>query len=107
MSGGELFVPRIPSTKVVDLARRSPRTPRHDVIGIRPGEKLHEEMISIDDARRTYEYDDYYVIAPLLAGWTDEDPFEHAKPVPDGFAYRSDTNDQWLDVDELSALLGH
>lgn len=105
MAGGELFVPRIPSTTVLDLARAIAPDATHEIVGIRPGEKLHEEMISVDDARRTFEYDDYYAIAPLLASWTDEDPFEHGKPVPDDFAYRSDTNEQWLGVDELQSLL--
>ena len=105
MAGGELFVPRIPSTTVLDLARAIAPDAAHDIVGIRPGEKLHEEMISLDDARRTFVYDDYYAIAPVLAGWTDQDPFADAKRVPDDFAYRSDTNEQWLGVDELRALL--
>ncbi len=105
MTGGELFVPRIPSTTVLDLARAIAPDAEHDIVGIRPGEKLHEEMISDDDARRTFEFDDYYVITPVLAGWTDADPYRDAKPVPDGFAYRSDTNDLWLGVDEIADVL--
>ncbi len=105
MAGGELYVPRIPSTTVLDLARAIAPDAEHDIVGIRPGEKLHEQMISEDDARRTFVFDDHYAIAPLLAGWTDDDPFATAKPVGEGFVYRSDTNDQWLGVDEIRALL--
>ncbi len=105
MTGGELFVPRIPSTTVLDLARAIAPDAEHDIVGIRPGEKLHEEMISDDDARRTFEFDGYYVITPVLAGWTDADPYRDAKAVPDGFAYRSNTNDLWLGVDEIADVL--
>lgn len=104
MQGGEIFVPRIPSTTVLDLAAAIAPHAEIDIVGIRPGEKLHEEMISEDDARRTYEHADHYVIAPVLAQWSD-----HSSPtgklVPDGFFYRSDTNDRWLDVDALRDLI--
>lgn len=105
MAGGEIFVPRIPSTTVVDLAEAIVPGAELDVVGIRPGEKLHEEMISEDDARRTFAFDDYYVIAPLMAAWPGASDFSEGKPVPDGFAYRSDTNDQWLDVAEIREIL--
>lgn len=105
MSGGELFVPRIPSTTITDLAAAIAPDAEIDIVGIRPGEKLHEEMISEDDARRTYEYEDHYVITPLLTGWSDEKPYESDRLVPEGFAYRSNTNDRWLDVDEIRELL--
>ncbi|MPY96763.1 MAG: UDP-N-acetylglucosamine 4,6-dehydratase (inverting) [Actinophytocola sp.] len=104
MHGGELYVPRIPSMKLIDLARAiAPNSPMHDV-GIRPGEKLHEEMIAADDSRRTLRLDDRYVVQPHIAGWGYEPP-EDGRPVPEGFAYRSDTNDLWLDTDDLAELV--
>jgi UDP-N-acetylglucosamine 4,6-dehydratase len=104
MAGGEIFVPRIPSTLVTDLAEAMAPKAQLDIVGIRPGEKLHEEMVSEDDARRTYVLDDCYVIAPVLEKWVTSAP--HAgEIVPDGFAYRSDTNDQWLGVDEIRAII--
>lgn len=108
MRGGEIFVPRIPSTSVVDLARAIAPHAELVTVGIRPGEKLHEEMISENDARRTVAFDDHYVIIPLLAEWPGSEEVgagEGAKAVPEGFAYRSDTNDLWLGVDELRDLL--
>jgi UDP-N-acetylglucosamine 4,6-dehydratase len=88
-----------------DLARAIAPEAEIDVVGIRPGEKLHEEMISEDDARRSYAFDDHYVIAPLLAGWGGTEPWVNGKKLSDGFAYRSDTNDQWLDGEELARLV--
>jgi UDP-N-acetylglucosamine 4,6-dehydratase/5-epimerase len=104
MQGGELFVPRIPSTSVVDLARAIAPDARLVEVGIRPGEKLHEEMISEDDARRTLAFDDYYAITPVLPHWRDG-TIEGGKGLPEGFAYRSDTNDLWLGTDDLRELL--
>ncbi|MCD9622768.1 UDP-N-acetylglucosamine 4,6-dehydratase (inverting) [Rhabdothermincola salaria] len=104
MHGGEIFVPRIPSTTVMDLAAAiAPGVPT-EVVGIRPGEKLHEEMISADDARRTFAHDDHYVIAPVIEGWRSGRE-RSGKPTPDGFAYRSDTNDMWISVEEIRDLL--
>jgi UDP-N-acetylglucosamine 4,6-dehydratase len=104
MSGGELYVPRIPSMRVVDLAEAIAPGAATVEIGIRPGEKLHEEMISSEDARRTVRRPDRYVVQPTLAIWGG---FHEAagEPVLDGFSYSSDANDQWLDVDELRAML--
>ena len=106
MRGGEIFVPRIPSTKVTDLARAIAPDAKHEVVGIRPGEKLHEEMIGEDDARRSFQFEDYYVIEPVLAQWR----AEGVGGVPAGAkavtgAYQSDTNDLWLDEHELRSLL--
>ena len=104
MSGGELYVPRIPSMRVIDLAEAiAPGAPLED-IGIRAGEKLHEEMISAEDARRTVRRADRYVVQPTLAIWGG---YHEAagEPVPDGFRYSSDTNDLWLDVPALRSLL--
>ena len=103
MQGGELFVPRIPSMKVTDLAEAiSPGTELVE-IGMRPGEKLHEEMISVDDARRTLALPDRYVVAPTLAEWGYRGG--DGEPVRDGFAYTSDANDEWLDVPQIRDLL--
>jgi UDP-N-acetylglucosamine 4,6-dehydratase len=103
MAGGELYIPRIPSMKVVDLAEAvAPGSPTHE-IGIRPGEKLHEEMIAPDDSRRTLRLGDRYVIMPYVAGWGYEPPAD-GKPVEDGWAYRSDSNDLWLSVEDLRDL---
>lgn len=103
MTGGELYVPRIPSMRVTDLAEAiAPESPTVE-IGIRPGEKLHEEMISLQDAPRTLERTDRYVVMPTLAEWGYSNT--SGTPVPDGFAYTSDTNDQWLTVQQLRDLL--
>ncbi|MFI2705176.1 UDP-N-acetylglucosamine 4,6-dehydratase (inverting) [Cellulosimicrobium composti] len=104
MEGGELYVPRIPSMKVVDLAEAiAPGAAQHEV-GIRPGEKLHEEMIAPDDSRRTVRLGDRYVVMPYVGGWGYETP-AGGEPVADGFAYQSDTNDQWLSVEDIRELL--
>lgn len=104
MAGGELYVPRIPSMRVTDLAEAIAPGTETVEIGIRPGEKLHEEMISAEDARRTVRRADRYVVQPTLAMWGG---FHEAagEPVPDGFAYTSDTNDLWLSVEQLRATL--
>jgi UDP-N-acetylglucosamine 4,6-dehydratase len=104
MQGGELYVPRIASMKVVDLAEAiAPGSPTHE-IGIRPGEKLHEEMIAADDSRRTLRLADRYVVQPTIATWGYTPPTE-GEPVPDGFSYTSDANDQWLSVDDIRTMI--
>jgi UDP-N-acetylglucosamine 4,6-dehydratase/5-epimerase len=103
MQGGELYVPKIPSMRVVDLARAMAPEAELRTVGIRPGEKLHEEMISASDARSTLDLGDRYVIQPELDFWPRK-PIEGV-PVPDGFSYASDTNDRWLTVDELRAMV--
>lgn len=105
MRGGEVFIPRIPSTTITDLATAIAPEAKIEVIGIRPGEKLHEEMISENDAHRTYKLPDRYVIAPLLAEWDASDLAAGADPVADDFSYRSDTNEWFLNVEEIQALL--
>jgi UDP-N-acetylglucosamine 4,6-dehydratase len=103
MVGGELYVPRIPSMRIMDLVEAvAPGSQTHE-IGIRPGEKLHEEMISTDDSRRTILLGDRYVVLPTIATWGFEPP--SGDPVEDGFAYRSDTNDQWLDAESIRTIL--
>jgi len=73
-------------------------------VGIRPGEKLHEEMISENDARRAVEFDDHYVIVPPHEGWQTPASHQRGRPVPEGFVYRSDTNDRWLEIEEIRRL---
>jgi UDP-N-acetylglucosamine 4,6-dehydratase len=105
MSGGEIFVPRIPSTTILDLAEAIVPGAEIEVIGIRPGEKLHEEMISENDAHRTYRFDDHYVIAPTMANWGGEDMYAPGDRVADDFSYCSDTNDWFFSVAEIRELL--
>ena len=104
MDGGELYVPRIPSMKLTDLAEAIAPGAALAEIGIRPGEKLHEEMISLDDGRQTVRLPDRYVIAPALAEWTFRVP-EGSEPVSEGFSYASNTNDLWLTIPELQGML--
>ena len=103
MDGGELYVPRIPSMKVTDLAEAIAPGAELVEVGIRPGEKLHEEMISPEDARRTIRQADRYVVGPTLAEWTYAEP--RGEQVADGFSYTSDTNDRWLTVDDIRQML--
>jgi len=105
MQGGEVFVPKIPSMRIVDLAEAIAPECKIEYIGIRPGEKLHEEMITVDDSRRSLEYPDYYVIQPEFPWW-DERQASGGKPLPDGFRYSSETNDQWLSIDQLREMIG-
>jgi UDP-N-acetylglucosamine 4,6-dehydratase/5-epimerase len=105
MRGGELFVPKIPSMRVTDLARAIAPNARIEIVGIRPGEKLHEEMISVDDARRSIDIGDRFVIQPEFGWWGNQ--HLDGTPLPEGFAYTSDRNDVWLSVDELRAMLEH
>ncbi len=103
MTGGELYVPRIPSMRVIDLARAVAPDAELVEVGIRPGEKLHEEMISAEDSRRTLRQADRYVVLPTLADWGFSSPA--GDPVEDGFSYTSDTNDLWLNVDQIRTML--
>ncbi len=103
MRGGELYVPRIPSMKITDLVEAlSPNAETFD-IGIRPGEKLHEEMISEDDSRRTLRLEDRYAVLPTIAHWGFVPP--EGEPVEEGVAYRSNTNDLWLSASDLRDLI--
>jgi UDP-N-acetylglucosamine 4,6-dehydratase/5-epimerase len=104
MQGGELFVPRIPSMRILDLVEAvAPDAPIHE-IGMRPGEKLHEEMIAADDSRRTLRFPDRYVVQPVVASWGYQTP-TGGERVPDGFTYQSDSNDLWLSVEQMRAML--
>lgn len=106
MRGGEIFVPKIPSMKVTEVASAlAPHLPQKSV-GIRPGEKLHEVMITEDDARSTIDMGDRYVIEPTITLWPRDSYTDMGgKLVPDGFRYSSDNNDQWLDAETLHALM--
>jgi UDP-N-acetylglucosamine 4,6-dehydratase/5-epimerase len=99
MQGGELYVPRIPSMKITDLAFAMDENAQLEVIGIRPGEKLHEEMISPDDSRRTFKFQDRYIVSPIFAEWGYEEP--KGERVDEGFNYRSDINDLWLSKEDM------
>ncbi len=104
MSGGELFIPKIPSMRITDLAKAVAPGCRIKNIGIRPGEKLHEMMISRDDSRNLFELSDRYIKMPDFPFWKVEVP-EGATPVFGDFEYSSDTNALWLDVDQLKEVL--
>lgn len=107
MIGGEIFVPRIPSMKMTELATAMAPHMKQKIVGIRPGEKLHEVMVPADDGRSTFMLDDRYVINPAFAFWNREDAeyAKNAEDVPDDFHYSSDTNDEWLDRDGLMEML--
>jgi len=103
MKGGELFVPKIPSMRVVDLAEAvAPGCPI-EIVGIRPGEKLHELMIGEDDARRGIDAGDYYALLPEFPWW--KGGAVVGTPLPEGFVYRSDANSQWLRVEDLRRMI--
>src|SRR5262245_7403037 len=95
MHGGEIFVPKIPSMNIMDLAEAIAPECRTEIVGIRPGEKLHEVMVPEDDARNTVALDDRYVILPPYS-WVEDPPYAKLPRCPDGFRYGSETNDHWL-----------
>ena len=100
--GGEIYVKKIPSMNICDIAKAISPDSNQEVIGIRPGEKLHEQMIGEEDASYTYEYKDYYKILPSINGW-DLDPkrIKKGKKVEEGFNYSSDNNDEWMSIPDL------
>ena len=105
MEGGEIFIPKIPSMRVVDLAEAmAPGVPR-DVIGIRPGEKLHELMLTADESRHAIDAGTTYVVLPEHSWWSEQTTRISGTPVPDGFVYSSDGNDRWLSAHDLAGLL--
>ena len=103
MSGGELYVPRIPSMKIIDLAHAVAPDSDLEEIGMRPGEKLHEEMISADDSRRTIILENRFVVTPVVAEWGYEGP--KGTRMLEGQAYRSDTNDLWMSESEIKHFI--
>ncbi|MBN2057351.1 MAG: UDP-N-acetylglucosamine 4,6-dehydratase (inverting) [Candidatus Saganbacteria bacterium] len=105
MHGGELFVPKIPSMNIMDLAKAIAPDCKTEMVGIRPGEKLHEVMISEDDSRNTKELDDCYVIQPAFPWWR-QDNHAEGKDVAEDFRYSSDSNEDWLTIEQLQKIIG-
>lgn len=106
MEGGEIYVKKIPSMKVVELANVVAPEARHEIVGIRPGEKLHEQMISPEDSHFTYEYPEHYKILPAIHSWDrDAHRIKDGKKVPEGFSYTSDNNPEWMTKAQLRAWL--
>lgn len=103
MEGGEIYVKKIPSMKVTDLASVVAPSAKKIIIGIRPGEKLHEEMISAEDAAYTYEYPEHFKILPTINNWgTDKERIKEGVKVKEGFVYASDSNDEWMSDADLN-----
>ncbi len=105
MRGGEVFIPKIPSMNIMDLARAMAPDCAIDHVGIRPGEKLHEVLISADESRQAVELDDVFVIQPAHSWWSNQH-LAQGRALAEGFQYASDTNDRWLTRDELRQLAG-
>ncbi len=104
MQGGEVFVPKIPSMNIMDLAKAIAPKSTVKTIGIRPGEKLHEDLLSASESHHTLEIDDMFIIQPIHPWWESKE-IEGARPLPDGFRYTSDANEQWLSIDDLKKLV--
>jgi UDP-N-acetylglucosamine 4,6-dehydratase len=102
MLGGEIYVKKIPSMNILDIAKSVAPNAEHKIIGIRPGEKIHEQMIGLEDAPNTFEYDEHYKILPAIYSWS-SDPLriKKGKKVDDGFTYTSDNNTEWMKYNEL------
>lgn len=106
MVGGEIYIKKIPSMKVTDLASAIAPGVKQKIIGIRPGEKLHEQMIGIEDAVSTYEYENYFKILPVINAWADDElRIKDGKKVAEDFSYNSETNSEWMSVGELQIWL--
>ncbi len=102
MVGGEIYVKKIPSMNITEIANAISPEAEQKIVGIRPGEKLHEQMIGEEDALFTYEYADHYKILPAINDWgTSKERIKDGKRVPDGFTYASDTNPEWMSEDDL------
>jgi UDP-N-acetylglucosamine 4,6-dehydratase/5-epimerase len=106
MQGGEIYVKKIPSMKVTDVAKAAVPEAKHEVVGIRPGEKLHEQMISAEDALYTYEYPEHFKILPVINNWS-SDParIKDGKKVAEDFVYASDNNKEWMSINELQSWI--
>lgn len=103
MYGGEIYVKKIPSMKVTDIAKVVAPSAKQRIVGIRPGEKLHEQMVGAEDAHYTYEYDDYYKVLPQINNWSQSsERIKDGRKVPDGFMYSSDRNDRWMTNEQLA-----
>jgi FlaA1/EpsC-like NDP-sugar epimerase len=102
MVGGEIYVKKIPSMKITDLATAIAPQARLEFVGIRPGEKLHEQMISSEDAMYTFEYAEHFKILPAIHSWdTDSNRIKNGTRVPEGFSYTSDNNSDWMTIEQL------
>jgi UDP-N-acetylglucosamine 4,6-dehydratase len=102
MLGGEIYVKKIPSMRITDIAEAVAPGAKHEIIGIRPGEKIHEQMIGPEDAPHAYEYEGHYKILPAIHNWSsDESRISGGKRVPENFMYSSDNNTEWMSVEEL------
>ena len=102
MLGGEIYVKKIPSMNILDIAQAVAPEARHKITGVRPGEKLHEQMIGFEDAPHTYAYLNHYKILPMIHNWSaDPSRIKDGVRVPDGFTYTSDNNSEWLPVESL------
>jgi len=105
MEGGEIYVKKVPSMRVVDIARAIDPQVEPQIVGIRPGEKLHEQLISAEDSHYTFEYPGYYKIMPAINTWGNESRIKNGSKVAAGFVYTSDTNAEWMSVDMLRAWI--
>jgi UDP-N-acetylglucosamine 4,6-dehydratase len=106
MLGGEIYVKKIPSMNIIDVALASVPEAKHDIVGIRPGEKLHEQMIGPEDAPHTYEYPEHYKVLPAIHNWSkDLVRIGKGKPVKSDFTYSSDNNSEWMSVEALSSWI--
>jgi UDP-N-acetylglucosamine 4,6-dehydratase len=104
MHGGEIFVPKIPSMKLLDMAQAVGPDCQIDCVGIRPGEKLHEVLVSEDEARNAVDTEDMFIIQPAHAWWKKEN-WKNATPLKEGFRYASDSNSEWLTAEDLYGLV--
>jgi UDP-N-acetylglucosamine 4,6-dehydratase len=105
MHGGEVFVPKIPSTKIIDIAKAIAPEAEFEVIGIRPGEKIHEVLISEDEARTTVELEDKFVVQPATSSWFGYSWEDKGNKLEDGFRYASNTNSEWLSIEQIKKMI--
>ncbi len=106
MIGGEIYVKKIPSVKVTELGKAVAPNSKQHIVGIRPGEKLHEQMIGVEDAISTYEYKEHYKILPVINGWADDpERIKDGVKVPEGFEYNSLNNEDWMSIKEVQDWL--
>jgi UDP-N-acetylglucosamine 4,6-dehydratase (inverting) len=107
MQGGEIYVKKIPSMTITDIAKAVSETAKHKIIGIRPGEKIHEQMIGLEDAPHTYEYKDHYKILPAIYNWSsDPERNKGGVKVDENFTYSSNSNKEWMSVNDLQQWIG-
>jgi len=110
MWGGEIFIPKIPSYRILDVAKAIAPEAKYKLVGIRPGEKLHEEMITVSDSINTIEFSDYYAIVPSIRKWNknkfmNESNHQTGTPCPEGFSYNSGTNEHFLTIEEIRQII--